>query len=202
MVEPKAPTPEELRAGAHGTLAQQRDLFERALRANPTLMGALGTLAPDEWIGAGAVFQGIWNLMSGDPCKAHLKDLDILYFDAEDLSAASEKARAERAPVGALELDVVNVARVHLWYEDVFGKTIPPYRNLAHSVATWPTQCSAFAVRLKGDGAFEVIAPFGFHDVFAGWIRPNKVLIPRDVYEKKVARWTARWPWLKAWGWE
>ncbi len=197
-----APTPGELRAAAHAPLDTQREVFERAVRANGTLARALEALEPDEWVGAGAVFQGVWNLMSGEACDAHIKDLDVLYFDASDLSAQAEAARARREAPGGLELDVVNVARVHLWYEEVFGSAIPQYESVAHSVATWPTQCSAFAVRRGEEGGIEVIAPFGFHDLFAGWIRPNKVQISREVYEAKVARWTATWPWLLAWGWD
>ena len=100
------------------------------------------------------------------------------------------------------ELDVVNVARVHLWYPEVFGKEIPAYVSISDSIASWPTIASALAMRPSADGGFDLIAPFGLHDTLAGWVRPNRVLIDAPVYEAKAARWKACWPWLRVWPWE
>ncbi|MYL64480.1 hypothetical protein GLW07_14070 [Bacillus hwajinpoensis] len=40
------------------------------------------------------------------------------------------------------------------------------------------------------------------HDLFGLIVRPNKILISRDVYEAKVSKWSARWPELEVISWD
>jgi hypothetical protein len=152
---------------------------------------------PDGWLVAGAIVQCVWNDRAGRPATYGLKDIDIVYFDPSDLSADAEAAHEARLrdlfadlPV---KLDVKNEARVHLWYRDIFGKGIEPYRSTADAIATFPTTASSVGVRPAADG-LEVCAPFGLDDLLGGIVRPNKRQITRAVYEAKVARWRALWP--------
>jgi hypothetical protein len=45
---------------------------------------------PDAWLVAGCLFQTAWNVRSGQPPEAHIKDYDLFYFDPTDLSEAAE----------------------------------------------------------------------------------------------------------------
>jgi len=47
-----------------------------------------------------------------------------------------------------------------------------------------------------------VWAPFGTDDLFNLVVRPNRVQIPRAIYDAKLARWAARWPSLVILAWE
>ena len=89
---------------------------------------------------------------------------------------------------------------MHLWYEERFGRRIPPYRSTEHAISTWPTTASSVGVRYEND-AFVVCAPFGLSDVFAMIVRPNKAIVDRAVYEAKAARWRVQWPKLTVQPW-
>ena len=91
---------------------------------------------PDSWLVAGAIAQTIWNLRCEQPAEFGLKDVDLIYFDEQDLSFESEASHERRLrdlfqhlPI---KLDVKNEARVHLWYEDRFGDA----SNLVHPAPT------------------------------------------------------------------
>ncbi len=175
------------------------------LRTNPALAALLEDFAavalPDAWIVAGALAQTVWNQAHGLPPQHGIRDIDIIYHDPDDLSAAAEAAHEARlrgyfGDLGA-KLDVKNQARVHLWYERRFGRAIPPYPSSQAAIATFPTTATAIGVQ---PGAF--VAPFGTEDLLALRIRPNKVIVSAAVYAAKAARWQALWPKLTVMAWD
>ena len=134
-----------------------------------------------------------------------LKDVDLIYFDEQDLSFESEASHErclrdlfQHLPI---KLDVKNEARVHLWYEDRFGDAIKPYSSSADAIATFPTTATAVGVR-QIRSKFECCAPFGLDDLFSLVVRPNKRQITRAIYEAKVDRWRSIWPRLTFLPWE
>jgi uncharacterized protein len=177
-----------------------RDL-EAVLRTNAVcaaILDGAGTLGLRDWyLGAGAVAQTVWNSAHGRDPGADIADYDLVYFDPDDLSDEAEKA-AELAAISAFghfgaRMDVTNEARVHLWYERKFGVKLEPYASVEAAIATWPTTASSIGVTIR-HGRFAVHAPFGTDDLWGLIVRPNKTLITADVYEAKVARWSAIWP--------
>jgi hypothetical protein len=88
---------------------------------------------PDAWLVAGCLFQTVWNLRSGRPPEAQIKDYDLFYFDAADLSQAAEARVNERVQACFTDLGVLieakNQARVHTWYEAYFGFPYPALRS-------------------------------------------------------------------------
>jgi len=183
--------------------------LETALRQNRWVAEILDRFEeialPDAWLVAGCLAQTVWNLAAGHPAERGIKDLDIVYFDAGDLSASAEQGHEERlrrlfSHVPA-KLDVKNEARVHLWYEKRFGYPIAPYISTANAIATFPTTATSIGVRQHG-GAFKCCAPFGLDDLLAGIVRPNKRQITEAVYRAKVQRWRAAWPGLRVVPWE
>jgi hypothetical protein len=88
-----------------------------------------------------------------------------------------------------------------LWYEQRFGVPCPPYLRTADAIATFPNASSCFAIRRTALGALEVLAPFGFTDLFSMRTRPNPVLAPREIYEAKTKRWQSEWPTLTVLPW-
>jgi hypothetical protein len=187
---------------ALGAAMASRDL-EAVLRANPVCAaildgaGALGL--PDWYLGAGAVAQTVWNCAHDRNPGSDILDYDLVYFDPGNLSGEAEEA-AEQAALAAFghfgaRIDVTNEARVHLWYERKFGVKLEPYASARAAIATWPTTASSIGVTSR-QGRFTVHAPFGTDDLWALIVRPNKTLVTRQVYEAKVARWSAVWPQL------
>jgi uncharacterized protein len=158
---------------------------------------------PDCWLVAGAVAQTVWNDAHTFAPEHGIKDVDIVYFDA-DLREQSESHHAERLrrllkdlPV---QVDVKNEARVHLWYAQKFGYAIQPYTSTAAALATFPTTAGSVAVRPSAEG-IEVCAPFGMEDLLGLVVRPNKVQITEPIYAAKVKRWRALWPRLTILDW-
>ena len=175
--------------------------LESALRANPIVSRAFGNwediALPNCWMVAGAVFQSFWNQEHGFPPLRGIADIDLIYFDADDLSEHKENEHYVRINEffadENIRFDVKNEARVHLWYEDRFGYPIDAYTSAEAAMETFPTTAGAIGVRCTRR-KLEAFAPFGFDDLMNLIIRPNKRQITRSIYEDKVARWKPNWP--------
>ena len=76
------------------------DDLKDALSANPVLSDVLGNwdevALPDCWIVAGAVVQSYWNAVHRFPPLHGISDIDLIYFDPNDLSEKSESCHAAR----------------------------------------------------------------------------------------------------------
>ncbi|WP_180898297.1 nucleotidyltransferase family protein [Martelella soudanensis] len=160
---------------------------------------------PDCWLVAGALAQTVWNRRFGmDPAHG-IADIDIVYFDPNDLSERAEARHAARIRAAFSTvpawIDVKNEARVHLWYGDRFGFDIAPYEGVGEAIATFPTTATALGIRPKA-GGFECDAPFGLADLVNAVARPNKTQASREVYENKAERWKTLWPGLTVIGWD
>jgi hypothetical protein len=172
------------------------------VRADPGLMHVLTTvrgLGLADWrIFSGAVYQSVWNAVTGRPVGYGRKDYDLGYFDpdvswdAED-AIISRVAAAFDEPFRA-EVEVRNQARVHLWFTDRFGE---PYQALAdtdEALSRFVAPAFAVGVRLEVDEAISIAAPFGLEDVFSMTLRPNPNRPLAKGWDKTVASARARWP--------
>lgn len=161
---------------------------------------------PNWYLGAGCIAQTVWNDLHGYPLTSNIKDYDLVYFDSSDLSCETEESHARDAQEIFQELhvevDVANEARVHLWYADHFGYAIKPYSSVEDGIASWPTTATAIGVRQDTDGKLATYAPFGLGDLFGMVVRPNKRQITKEIYLKKVERWTKYWPKLVIIPWD
>lgn len=193
---------------AHASLARQTEALGAIVRTNPivcALLDGLPRLGLACWyLGAGGVTHTVWNHLHGFAPIHGISDYDVVYHDPHDLSEASEHRceAAATALVGAdaVKLDVTNEARVHLWYQQRFGRPLAPYRSVEHAIATWPTTATSLGVR-SDNGDLVVCAPFGLADLFGMVVRPNTTLVDRDVYQAKADRWQRHWPQLTVLPW-
>lgn len=160
---------------------------------------------PNWYVGAGCIVQSVWNHLSELPISQNIKDIDLVYFDATDLSEEKENQWVQkvREKYSAIDLhfDVKNQARVHTWYEKSFGFKIKPYSSTEDAINSWPTLATCTAIR-KQDDQYKIYAPYGLNDVLGLICRPNKTQITRDVYEKKIDRWQTCWPQLTVFDWD
>lgn len=182
--------------------AEQAATLETILRADPIVWQAL-TLArsldlPDWLIVSGALYNTVWNSLTGKPSGHGIKDIDLFYCDGSDLSYEAEDdiirlaaARFERLP---LPVEVRNQARVHLWYPDRFGRTCPAYRSSAEALGYFASRTHAVGVRLTSADNLEIVAPFGLDDIFSFRITPNKVMDNRETHGAKGERAMRLWP--------
>lgn len=169
---------------------------------NRAIMSAWNRLGiEDGWLVAGCLFQTVWNVLGGREPEADIKDYDVFYFDASDLSEAAERQvqrRVERELPG-IAVEVKNQARVHLWYESHFGF---PYRELANSregIDRFLIPATCVGIRPGGEG-YEVYAPNGLDALYTGSLAPNPLTDHRDLFSAKAASYRERWPWLQVHG--
>ncbi len=170
---------------------RQNETNRRLLEILPTLGLPQGTLT------AGCLFQTIWNLKAGNAPNWCIKDYDVFYFDANDLSWEAEDAviRKARELLGDLadKVEIRNQARVHLWYQEKFGSPCPPLRRVEDGIDRFLIACTLFGVNIDTG---KVYSPNGFHDMWNGILRINPNNSQPDLFVRKCADYKARWPWL------
>src|SRR3569832_1203694 len=91
------------------SLEQQRFVADiLANRVNRAILESWDRLhLSDAWLAAGCLFQTIWNLRAGRSPEEGIKDWDIFYFDANDLSAQGERHAQARVDEALGFLNVV-----------------------------------------------------------------------------------------------
>jgi hypothetical protein len=189
---------------------RQRAALADILRADPVVWPAIELAArldlPAWLVVSGAIYNTVWNALTGRPPGHGVKDIDLFYFDGTDLSWEAED-RVIRGAAGSfaglrLPVEIRNQARVHLWYPARFGRPCPQFCSSAESLRYFASRTHAVGVRLKGDGAIEVVAPFGLDDIFSMRIVPNYALDNRQTHEEKAARAKAMWPEVEVVAWD
>jgi uncharacterized protein len=188
-----------------GVEASESELHERLtaiLRAMPPLMQVLSVARhlclPDWLVFSGAVYQPVLNHLTGRPLDYGIKDYDLGYFDASDLSYEAEDAVIRRVkgafnePLRSM-VEVRNQARVHLWFEAKFGEAYGPLSSTAEALERFASATFAVGVRLESDDRLHIEAPFGLADLFGLRVRPN----PRRKtvgFVRASAHVRRRWP--------
>lgn len=165
---------------------------------------------PDVWLVAGCLFQTVWNLQSGLAATANIKDHDVFYFDASDLSEDAEQAVQARVTALFSDLPITveakNQARVHLWYESWFGYPYAPLQSARNGIERFLVPCTCVGLQPApdcGDKLPTLYAPYGLDELYAGLLRPNPACPHLPLFEAKAASYRERWPWLTmgAGGW-
>ncbi|OYX00900.1 MAG: hypothetical protein B7Z12_15255 [Caulobacter vibrioides] len=182
------------------------DRFVEIVRGVPTTMQVLETVRaldlPDWMIFSGAVYQPVWNHLTGRAPDYGIKDYDVAYHDDSDTSYEAEDvvikrvAAAFEPPLRDL-VEVRNQARVHLWFEKKFGadEPYPPLEDSAAALKRFVATAFCVGVRLEADNRLRVWAPFGLEDLFALRLRPNPLRLKgAGGWERTTASAKARWP--------
>jgi hypothetical protein len=189
--------------------AEQRTALVTIVRNNPILMDllrAVRELSLPQWrLVSGAVYQSVWNALTGRPRGHGIKDYDICYFADDDLSWEAEdqvirQVAAATCHLG-LPIETRNQARVHLWFERRFGSLYAPLRSTDESLTRYSAVVHAVGVRLEPDDTIDVVAPFGLGDLFAFVMRPNRFLDNIGSFSAKAERAKALWPELTVIPW-
>lgn len=165
---------------------------------------------PNWYLGAGGIAQTVWNDRHGFNPENGIKDYDLVYYDAYDISYEAEdvfiKNGKELFKNILIPVEIRNQARVHLWYNSHNGKhanrLIDQYKSAEEAINTWPTTATAIGVKKLKNGELQVYAPFGLDDLLNLIVKPNKTLITEKIYQDKVDRWIKIWPNLKVVLWD
>ena len=180
----------------------QRAAFLDIVSGDPLVGDALArarTLALPDWlVVSGALYNSVWNHLTGKRPGYGIKDVDLFYFDDSDLSYEAEDAvirRAARHFEGlTLPVEVRNQARVHLWFPQKFGIPFVPLASSSEMLGRYASKTHSVGARLEADDTLTIVAPFGLDDIFSFRIVPNPVLMNRPAHEAKAARAKSIWP--------
>jgi hypothetical protein len=124
--------------------AEHRQLLADIVRAAPSLMRVLTVLRaldPPDWlVMSGAVYQRVLNHLTGREPDYGVRDYDVGYFDASDISWDAEDVVIRRVAAAFDEklrsqVEVRNQARVHLWFEAHFGEPYTALSSTAEALA-------------------------------------------------------------------
>lgn len=188
-VDGAAPIPEQFIRDA---------LQNRHNRAILERLPALGL--PDAWLVAGCLFQTVWNVRSGRPPEAQIKDYDLFYFDPSDLSGEAEARINEQVSACFSDQGIVveakNQARVHTWYQDYFGFPYPALGSSKDGIDRFLVSCTCVGLKAENSG-LELYAPNSLKDLYEGKLSPNPLCHHLPLFEKKARAYQERWDWLE-----
>lgn len=194
-------------AGADSQI--QHEALKTIIGAQPMLMVVLEALRDlnlnDHLLVAGAIYNTVWNALTGRDALTGINDIDVSYFDDSDLGWDAEdrviKALDARLAGLPVPVQVRNQARVHLWFEQKFGMPFAPLRSSAEMLGRYASKTHAVGTRLDASGRLEIVAPFGLDDLFSFRMVPNRVLDNRLTHMRKAARAKQIWPELSIIAW-
>lgn len=195
--------PDHLRFAGSDAETQRQALVE-IVRSDDALMYLLEGLAdldlPDGLLVSGAIYNTVWNVLTGRARHRGINDADLAYFDARDLSYEAEDLIIQKVRMrlagSVIPVEVRNQARVHLWFREKFGIDYPQLKSSAKMLRYFTTTSHAVGARLE-DGQITIFAPFGLDDLFSFRLRPNPILPNKATHEAKAARAMTLWPELR-----
>ncbi len=184
------------------TIYEQNEKFISILKENKDLITILDYICelnlPNFYIAAGSIFQTIWNYYDQKPLNFGIKDIDIIYYDPNNLSKEYEKKLENKIieHFKALnlnyEFDVHNEARMHLWKKENENKDINQYKNSEDAIDQWIATVHSIGITKENDN-IKVYAPYGLSDIFSKTIRPIKHKAnSKELYDKKAESWQKR----------
>ena len=189
-----------------GTELQRRFVSETLQNPhNAALLERLPFLGlPDAWLVAGCLFQTVWNLRSGMAPTANIKDYDLFYFDASDLSEAAEQQVQARVTAlfadRPITVEAKNQARVHLWYEQWFGHPYDALESARQGIDRFLVPCTCVGLQPAAQVSTDaptLYAPYGLQELYAGILRPNPLCPHLPLFEAKARSYRERWGWLE-----
>jgi hypothetical protein len=169
-----------------------RQELTQLIRSTPWFMDILETVRtcdPPDWlVGAGVIRNVVWDYLHHYQTPTPIADIDVIFFDPQDLRPERDhvlqEQLARQLPHAAWE--VTNQAAVHLWYEDVFGFSVPALQSSEEAVGTWPETATSVAVRLLATDAIHIVAPCGLSDLFNMILRRNPRRVTQELFYKRL----------------
>lgn len=177
----------------------QKRVVEAVVRNSPIIMQTLGILrATDErlYLAGGPVRNAIWDYLHGYDTPTTNDDIDVVYFDPLSDQKANDEALENklRRALPNFTWSVKNQARMHI------SNNEDAYKSLEDAISKWPEIATAIAVRLTSDDNIQLVAPFGYDDLFRLIVQPTPHFETKlDRYRERLVRkkWEVNWPHLR-----
>ncbi|MFC5405841.1 nucleotidyltransferase family protein [Cohnella soli] len=158
---------------------------------------AVQRLQLPEWcIAAGYVRNFVWDFLHAKIDETPLNDVDVLYYDLNDLSETTEKdyEKLLKQEIDKYNWSVKNQARMHDKNNEA------QYRSVEEAMRRWPETATSIGVSLEETtDQLRIIAPQGLDDLFNLVIRKSPLFKDQDYFQRRVREkeWLSKWPLLK-----
>ena len=172
------------------------------LEENKDLMDVLDFICklnlPNFYVAAGSIFQTIWNYYDNKPLNYGIKDIDVIYYNKDDLSVDTDIKYYNLINDYCIkqgynyEIDVSNEARMHLCKKEKFNIAVEQYKNSEDAINKWIATVHAIGIT-KEKNYLKIYAPYGLSDIYSRTIRPIKHKDnTKEIYDKKAKSWNER----------
>jgi hypothetical protein len=169
--------------------------IKRLIGADPRMMEVLRCACsldlPDWMIGAGFVRNRVWDELHGfaNPTVSVSSDIDLIYFDADNLDEAQEKEYERK----------LRLLRDENWSVKNQARMSRSYGSSEDAISQWPETCTCVAVKLVGAGELQLIAPAGIDDLLSLTVRRGLRFEDEARYRQRVREkeWREKWPRLR-----
>ncbi|MCT1399236.1 nucleotidyltransferase family protein [Paenibacillus sp. p3-SID867] len=182
-----------------GILEEQlKEQLKEYISQHKQLMTDLGSVRdlglPQCYIAAGYIRNYVWDLLHGLEGTDRHTDIDVVYFDPEDVSVERDIRLEEllRTTTANPKWSVKNQARMHVKNGD------EPYNSTQAALTYWPETATAVGARLNVEEELELCCPYGLGDLFALRVRRSPNFHKPSYYLERVAKkqWKDQWPQL------
>ncbi len=154
---------------------------------------------PDWWICAGFVRSKIWDVLHGFTTRTPLQDIDVIYFNPENIDEYDEKKREEKLKILRPDIpwSIKNQARMH-----VINK-LAPYSSAVDGISKFPETATAVGVKLDEKDNLVIAAPWGIEDLIHMEVKPTPLFLANMELNKvyfnrvKTKKWEETWNQLK-----
>ena len=180
------------------TLKNKSEILD-SVRKNPDMMAILTIIRnlelKDFWLAAGSVRNFIWNLLSEKPAFDRETDVDVIFFDPDvsyEETLAIENQLKKDFPQYQWELK--NQVYMHQ-----HSPHTAPYSSSCDAMSKYPERCTAVGLRLNGDSALELFAPYGLEDILTFQISPTPHFLDNEdrmkLYQERLSKkkWQEKW---------
>ncbi len=170
------------------------------IKNDPGMMDVLKTARsldlPDWWIGAGFVRSKVWDYLHNYTTRTILPDIDVIYFDKNDISEKSERMYEKKLSslLPDIKWSVKNQAKMHTLHHHA------PYNSSKEALSHWVETATCVGVKLDEKNELMLIAPHGIYDLIHLILRPTPGEYPdtKIFYERiEKKQWLQKWPKLR-----
>lgn len=169
---------------------------QQLLLSDTVRMGCLRAVRslnlPDCFLGAGFLRNAIWDSLHNKVTMTPLNDIDVVYFDAEDISCETEQKLTDKLKVlvPSMNWEVRNQARMHIKHND------QPYRDTTDAISRWVEIPTCVGVRLDEKGQLVFTAPFGLAHNWILNVEINPKRPKPDIFYQRIEEksWLQIWP--------
>jgi uncharacterized protein len=154
---------------------------------------------PDWCICAGFVRSKIWDTLHGFNERTETQDVDVIYFDNNNLDENYEKDLEKKlvSMMPTIPWSVKNQARMHIIND------LPPYTSSEDAISRFPETVTALGVKLDKENNLVLTAPWGLEDVINLDVKPTPYFTETKelaaIYEERMIKknWKSIWHKIK-----